>query len=79
MTLIVNFATTKYYSKISSSSKGYAYYGLENGNECFCGFSDSYFIPTKQSECKKTCSGSQNEICGGSWRLSLYECKIIGT
>lgn len=46
---------------------------MENGNGCYCGNDDSKFIPTPSSECDSPCTGNQNQICGGSWRLNVFE------
>ena len=62
---------------VKISFKDYSFFGLENGDACFCGFDDSKFVPSPNSECNKPCNGAENEICGGSWRLSLYECRLF--
>ena len=28
------------------------------------------------SECNMTCGGNPDEICGGFWRMSIYDCEI---
>ena len=52
---------------------GYEYFGLENGDECYCGDSASKFIPAPFSNCKKPCSGDQSEFCGSSWRMNVFQ------
>ena len=52
--------------------KDYRYFGLQNSEECYCGNDDSKFIPAPTRECNYPCSGSQDEKCGASWRLSAY-------
>ena len=52
--------------------KDYSYFGLQDGDGCYCGNDDSKFIPVNPSECNQPCSGNKNEICGASWRLSVY-------
>lgn len=52
--------------------KDYGYFGLQNGDGCFCGNDDSKFLPVAPEECDHPCSGDSNEICGSSWRLSVY-------
>ncbi|XP_062580891.1 uncharacterized protein LOC134242777 [Saccostrea cucullata] len=47
------------------------YYGLENGNECFCGHKLSK--KKSDSECMKPCTGDREQACGGSWRLAVYK------
>ena len=51
----------------------FLYYGLQNGNECYCGNSDKLFIPTYPSECNKKCNGNLSQLCGGSWRLNIFQ------
>ncbi|KAI8616365.1 WSC domain-containing protein [Chytriomyces sp. MP71] len=47
----------------------YTYAGLENGNECYC----SNSLPsTFASNCNAQCFGNSQQICGGSWALSVY-------
>ncbi|KAK4183389.1 carbohydrate-binding WSC, partial [Podospora australis] len=58
---------------------GYAYFGTENGNECFC--SDT--LPAEaaaqrkapENECRMFCAGrmnSKSESCGGFWRIGVF-------
>ena len=55
----------------------FVFFGLQNGDECHCGNSASRFIPTNSSSCNKPCKGDQTELCGGSWRLNVYQTKPI--
>lgn len=52
----------------------YKYFGVENGQECYCGNT----LPTVPggNKCYQKCSGS-NEICGGPWALSVFESKFF--
>ena len=58
--------------------KGFAYAGVEYGWECFCANvpppSDA-IVDKKQ--CNKKCSGDQNMICGGSWRINVFKTGIM--
>ena len=54
------------------------YAGLENGDGCYCGNSEDKFIPTDPEECNAPCSGDPNELCGGSWRLQVYDIRLLG-
>ncbi|XP_033097902.1 WSC domain-containing protein ARB_07870-like [Anneissia japonica] len=51
----------------------YLYAGLQYRFQCFCG-DDNYsrLGQRPESECGLTCSGNSEEICGGSWRNSVY-------
>ena len=56
------------------SSQGYPYMGVEAANWCFCGHNPP---PTSsrvsQSECSRNCPGNRQEICGGRWRMNVYD------
>ena len=54
-------------------SLDHKYYGVENGDACFCGNDDSKFIPAPKQECNRPCSGDRNQICGAAWRLNVYD------
>ncbi|CAC5425477.1 unnamed protein product [Mytilus coruscus] len=50
--------------------------GLQASYACFCGnsFGDPGVYQTKNdSECNRPCTGNSSQICGGSWRNSVYE------
>ncbi|KAK4124797.1 WSC-domain-containing protein, partial [Parathielavia appendiculata] len=53
---------------------GYALFGLEYYTECYCG---NVLMPGAEpaadADCKYPCAGNANELCGGDWRLNLYE------
>ena len=52
-------------------SKGFAVAGTQYGFQCFCGNS----IPPVEkdaAECNTPCQGNPKELCGGSWRNSVY-------
>lgn len=52
----------------------YNYFGVENGNECFCGFSlNSTYTPTSNSSCAKPCYGNKNQTCGDYGFESIYQ------
>ena len=52
---------------------GYAYFGLENSNECFCG--QEFRLPLEmvsESECDMECPGNTEESCGGFLRMNIW-------
>ncbi|KZT57231.1 WSC-domain-containing protein, partial [Calocera cornea HHB12733] len=54
-----------------SFCKGYAYMGVENGDECYCGNTlVGGFV--SGGGCSTPCAGNGQETCGGGWRLSVY-------
>uniref|UniRef100_K1QKY9 Putative fungistatic metabolite n=1 Tax=Magallana gigas TaxID=29159 RepID=K1QKY9_MAGGI len=48
------------------------YYGLENGEECFCGDYLTKSYKKSDSECKMACKGKRAQACGGTWRVLIY-------
>ncbi|XP_048749571.2 uncharacterized protein LOC125661567 [Ostrea edulis] len=61
------------YCKMFCSTKGeFRFYGLENGNECFCGSEIKYKSLRDDNECNKDCRQNDGETCGGSWRIELF-------
>ncbi|VDI62746.1 Hypothetical predicted protein, partial [Mytilus galloprovincialis] len=51
-----------------------------NANQCFCGDDPYQYGPGDVSDyylgdydCDKQCCGDSEQICGGRWRLSVYE------
>ena len=54
--------------------KGYVFAGVQFGSQCFCGHvAPPSDLIVEESQCKKKCSGDGNLICGGSWRMNVYE------
>ena len=52
-------------------SRGYAYAGAQDGNQCFCG-SGSYSSAGSGNLCNMTCSGNSSETCGGNLANDVY-------
>eukprot|EP00752_Nemacystus_decipiens_P012472 g11046.t1 len=53
----------------------YAYFGLQNGNECFCGKAEEDYEKYDQSDrCTVACSGSDYVLspCGGAWAMDVF-------
>ena len=56
---------------------GYVLAGVEVGSQCFCdnvNITSAWDAPA--SECNSPCRGNNNEMCGGPWRLNIYETGI---
>ncbi|XP_060599369.1 kremen protein 1-like [Ruditapes philippinarum] len=49
----------------------------EAGYACFCGDTLKNYPQQPENECNMPCQGNQSEMCGGSWRGSLYRHLII--
>ena len=52
----------------------YLYAGVQNKNQCFCGNNKPYSFAS-QSQCNQLCSGDSSQICGGHWRMNIYQNK----
>jgi hypothetical protein len=58
--------------KCSSFCKGFAYFGLEYGKECYCGnVINASGQPVIDAECKFTCPGDKTQKCGAGDRLDV--------
>ncbi|XP_052106228.1 zonadhesin-like isoform X16 [Mytilus californianus] len=55
--------------------KGFKFAGVEYGYECFCGNVLRKDRKRKERDCKTPCSGNKQQICGGTWRISIYTAK----
>ena len=63
------------FSTIFLFAAGYTHAGLQYHFECFCGSHGLFDRLGKapDSQCNRTCSGNNEEMCGGGWRLSVYK------
>ena len=57
---------------------GYAFAGVENEDECFCGQNTPSEEPISDSECNNKCSGDRTQICGGNWAINIYSISKAG-
>ena len=55
---------------------GVQYFGLERGQECFCGDKVNYRTSVHSNECNYTCPGDASAACGGISRINLYEINL---
>ncbi|KAF6805573.1 copper radical oxidase [Colletotrichum plurivorum] len=54
------------------SARSFRYFGLEFGEECFCG--NSYTAQdAADEECNKKCGGDRSHLCGAADRLAVYD------
>ena len=61
------------WKKCRDYCESYAYFGLENGNQCFCG--NEYRIPLEmraEIDCDMKCPGGVSESCGGDFKMNLW-------
>ena len=71
-------ANTPEFCKSLCAEKGFAYAGVENSFECYCGNDEPKDEYKKdQSECNKPCTGDKSLKCGGVWRINVYKTEGI--
>jgi WSC domain len=56
---------------------GYRYFGVENGQECYCNGAGPINGAVLGTGCTTTCAGSPYEYCGGAAFLNVY--KLVGS
>jgi len=54
-----------------SKRKGLSYFGLTNGNECFCAAAIDA-SPLTKDKCDKPCPGNSQDMCGGFQSTNVY-------
>ncbi|CAC5403037.1 unnamed protein product [Mytilus coruscus] len=61
----------------SHTSYTHEYFGTQNGHECFCGdgqgLNSHPYYKRRESECNTQCLENTDEMCGGSFRMSVYK------
>ena len=56
------------------SEGGYKFAGVQYGSQCFCGnTAPAATNKIANEECDMKCSGDSNYMCGGSWKMNVYE------
>ncbi|KAK4096677.1 carbohydrate-binding module family 50 protein [Parathielavia hyrcaniae] len=53
--------------------EGYRFLGVENGEQCWCGNGFDVSKRAAAGECGTSCVGDGEVVCGGGWRISVYE------
>ena len=67
------------------AKSNYTLAGLEYGIQCFCArnftgnFTDDNPAPKlDKDQCSMTCAGNDDEVCGGFYKLTVYENRDAG-
>ncbi|KAK4446236.1 hypothetical protein QBC34DRAFT_469965 [Podospora aff. communis PSN243] len=60
-------------STCAALCEGWRYFGVENGNECFCGNELDHATEGNEEDCSAPCTGDGDEVCGGNWRIGIWE------
>ena len=51
----------------------FPYYGVEDGDSCYCGENADKLVPANPEECATPCTGDENEDCGNTFfRMNAY-------
>ncbi|KAH6682489.1 hypothetical protein B0J14DRAFT_672675 [Halenospora varia] len=60
----------------SNECSAYKCFGVEYGNECYCGnvvaFPSALLADINHRDCSMKCDGNDQEFCGAGMKLSLY-------
>ena len=57
----------------ASLCAGFAYFGLQYGNQCFCDNANAMSQGVQpEEECDAPCTGDATTMCGGTWRNSIF-------
>lgn len=66
--------------KCSEMCAGFAYFGLQFYDQCFCDNAGAMAVRAPEAECNTPCGGSADgsapgtgTMCGGAWRNSVYQ------
>ncbi|WRT68154.1 uncharacterized protein IL334_005129 [Kwoniella shivajii] len=73
----LGFATTV--ANCTAACQGYAYAGVEYGQECYCGnLLGTGSISAPATDCNMVCAGNSSEYCGAGNRLNVYAVSTVG-
>lgn len=53
-------------------TSGHMYAGVQYSNECWCGYDYNKHGVADEADCNKTCSGNDDQFCGGTFRNSVF-------
>lgn len=53
--------------------EGYRYAGVQWASYCFCGAQYGRYGRAPEDQCNTPCGGDSTEICGGTWRNSVFD------
>ena len=56
----------------TKEDKSFSYFGLQNGDSCFCGTKYGRYGKIADSFCNKKCTGNSEENCGGELANNLF-------
>jgi hypothetical protein len=62
---------------VKCKNAGFAFAGVENGNQCWCGNSFGKYGRVDESQCSKRCWQDRKQICGAENRISIYRTQSV--
>lgn len=74
MCLVINISV----SSILLCCVGHTLAGMEAAYACFCGKAIRNPTSKPTTDCKMPCLGDGSQMCGGVFRLSVYDTKRLG-
>ena len=63
----------------SEACHNYSYFGVQAGNQCFCGATYGRYEELTDSSCSATCEYDQTQTCGADWINSVYSHSVTAT
>ena len=57
--------------------RNYRFFGVQNGNECWCGNHYGRYSIRSNLECRSQCRGDKSTYCGGAWRNNVYTTGVV--
>ena len=69
-----NASNSKAVCLAECKSRGFYLAGLQYGRECWCGpVVPPVCLQVAEAECSTPCSGDSGEMCGGTYRMNVYQ------
>ena len=64
-------------SYCSGQCKGYAYFALSSGSNCYCGNDNPAASESTSGTCDSPCTGYGQDMCGGESSFSVYSTGVV--
>ncbi|CAM9482761.1 unnamed protein product [Ectocarpus fasciculatus] len=60
-------------------AKNYKFFGVENGDECYCRNGSKYNRHGVSSKCSTKCTGDSTKTCGGTYAIEVFKIKHLNS
>jgi hypothetical protein len=70
--LIIPAGATVESCYFAAKSQRFAYFGLQDGGQCFAGNAINYARAPDQNDCRTPCNANIGQTCGGNYRNNIY-------